>query len=120
MLARLQNVLQVIRLLLVDLAKHPLGEDLREADDGVERRPQPVGHVGQELGLVATGGLELPALRVELPEESGILDREHRLRGEGLEEVRDVGIEGPDSRRQTTKPPMIRWSRRSGTARRDR
>ena len=37
----------------------------READDRVQRRPQLVRHVGQELGLVAARGLELA---VEPPE----------------------------------------------------
>jgi len=34
--ARLQDVLEIFGLLLVDVAEHLLGEDLREADDGVE------------------------------------------------------------------------------------
>ncbi len=37
---RLEDVVQVIRLLLVDLAEHPLGQHLGEADDGVQRRAQ--------------------------------------------------------------------------------
>src|SRR5262249_52352032 len=31
----LQDVVQVLRLLLVDLAEQPLGEDFREAEDGI-------------------------------------------------------------------------------------
>jgi hypothetical protein len=39
--ARLQDVLQVFRLLVIDVAEHPLGEHFREPDDGVEGRPEP-------------------------------------------------------------------------------
>ena len=55
-------------LLLVDLAEHPLAEHLREADDRVQRRPQLVRHVRQELRLVPARGLELAALLVQLAE----------------------------------------------------
>ena len=47
--ARGVNILQALRLLLVEVAEHTVGEDLREPDDRVEGRPQLVGHVGQEL-----------------------------------------------------------------------
>ena len=72
--ARGQDVLQVLGLLLVHLPEHPLGQDLREAEDRVQRGPELMGHVGQELGLVAARGLELPALVRDLAEEAGVLD----------------------------------------------
>ena len=88
--ARGQDVLQVLGLLLVHLPEHPLGQHLREAEDRVQRRPQLVGHVGEELGLVAARGLELPALVLDLPEEPSVLDGEGRLGGEGLEQLDDL------------------------------
>ena len=80
--------LQVLVLLLVQLAEHPLGQHLREADDRVERRAQLVGHVGEELGLVPAGDLQLPALVRDLPEEPGVLDGQGRLGGEGFQDLR--------------------------------
>ena len=47
------------------LAHHPLAQHLREADDRVQRRPQLVRHVGEEVRLVLARRLELP---VEAPE----------------------------------------------------
>ena len=85
--ARGQDVLQVLGLLRVHLPEHPLGEHLREAEDRVQRRPELVGHVGEELGLVAAGGFELPALLPDFPEQPGVLDRERRL---GRERHQDV------------------------------
>src|SRR5262245_38047289 len=75
MATRFHDVAQLFRLLVVDLATHPLEEHLREPNDGVERGAQLVRHVGQKLRLVLAGHLELPALVSELPKEAGILDR---------------------------------------------
>ena len=85
-----QDVLQVLGLLVVHLAEHPLGQDLREAEDRVQGGPELVGHVGEELGLVAAGGLELAALVRDLAEEAGVLDGKGRLGGEGLEQLDDL------------------------------
>ena len=63
-------------------------EHLAVADDGVERRAQLVGHVGQELRLVA-------AHRLQLAEEARVLDSQGRLGREGLQQVDDVWAEGP-------------------------
>ena len=82
-LSRGVDVLQILVLLLVQLAEHPLAQDLREADDGVQRRPQLVGHVGQELGLVLAGDFELPALVLDLEEQACVLDGQRRLGREG-------------------------------------
>ena len=73
--------------------EHLREQHLREADDGVERRPELVGHVGEELRLVAVGHLELGALVGDLPEEPGVLDREGRLVREGAEQIDHLGGE---------------------------
>src|SRR6266446_5239723 len=91
--AGLQDVVQVLGLLFIDVPEHPLGQDLREPDDGVERRAELVGHVGEELRLVPAGGFELAALVRDLVKEPGILDGQGRLRGKGLEERDDFGRE---------------------------
>ena len=64
-------------------------EHLGVPDDGVERRPQLVGHVRQELRLVLAGDLQLAARLLDLLEQPGVLDRQHRLAGERLEQVDD-------------------------------
>ena len=84
---RVQDVGEILRLLVVDLAEHLLGQDFREADDGVERRAQLVRHVGQELALVLARHLELPALVLDLAEQPRVLDGQRRLRREGLEQL---------------------------------
>ena len=61
-----EYVVEVLLLLLVDLTEHPLAQHLREPDDRVERRPQLVRHVGEELRLVPARRLELAALQVKL------------------------------------------------------
>ena len=55
-----EDVVQVLLLLLVHLAEQLLLQDLGEADDRVQRRPQLVAHVGQEVGLVLGGDLQRP------------------------------------------------------------
>src|SRR5260370_20901969 len=49
----LENILQILRLLVIDVTEHLLGENFREPDDGVERVAELVAHVGKGLGLVA-------------------------------------------------------------------
>ena len=51
---------------VVDRADHLVAQHLREADDRVQRRAQFVRHVGEELGLVPTGLLELRVHAAEL------------------------------------------------------
>src|SRR5687767_7025350 len=87
MLAGGQNVLEVFGLLLRHAAEHALQEDVREPDDGVERRAELVRHAGEELGFVLARHLELPALDLELSEESGVLDGKGGLRGESPQEL---------------------------------
>ncbi len=56
--AALVDVLAVLDVFRrTERAEHPRFHDLREANDGVQRRAQLVGDVGQELGLGAVGGL---------------------------------------------------------------
>src|SRR5262249_4094141 len=93
--------LLVLRLLL---------EHLAVADDGVEWRPELVRHVGEELGLVTARDLELPALRLELPEEPRVLDRERGLTGESLEEIHHIVRELADRLppdRQHAEDPLL-------------
>ena len=61
-----EDVVEVLGLLVVDLAEQLLAQHLREPADRVQRGPQLVRHVGQEFRLVATGGLELAGLLVQL------------------------------------------------------
>jgi hypothetical protein len=83
----LRHVVQILGLLVVDVAEHALGQDFREADDRVQRGAQLVRHVGQELALVAACHLELLALVLDLSEQPRVLDGDDRLVGEGLEQL---------------------------------
>ena len=107
--ARGEDVLEVLLLLRVDLAEQPLAQHLREADDRVQRRAQLVRHVRQELRLVLAGGLELPVEALELvvhPVDVG------RQRAE-LVAVRDVDVPR-EVRRRRWRPA---GSRSAGSAR---
>src|SRR2546425_657059 len=83
---RRHDVLKILFLFGVEFAEHPLEEDLREADDRVERGPQLVRHIRQELRLVAARSLEL------LVEPSQLLAHPVEVRREGAElvAVRDL------------------------------
>ena len=72
--------------LSIDVVENELGI----AEDGVERGAQLVAHVGQELRLVLARDLHLPALLVDLGEQVRVLDRQHRLGGESLEQINRV------------------------------
>ena len=61
-----EDVADVLLLLLVQVAEELLAQDLREAHDRVERRPQLVRHVGEELRLVPARRLQLAIETVEL------------------------------------------------------
>ena len=69
--------------LAIDVVEHQLGI----AENGVERRAQLVAHIGEELRLVLARHRELPALVLDLVEQARVLDRQHRLRREGLQEI---------------------------------
>jgi hypothetical protein len=53
-------------LLLAERMQGVVGEQLREADDGVERRAQLVAHGGQELALQPVGVHRLLAVQLEV------------------------------------------------------
>ena len=53
-----EDVLDVLLLLLVEVAEHPLAQYLREPEDRVERGAELVGHVREELRLVLARRLE--------------------------------------------------------------
>ena len=61
-------------------------EHLGVADDGVQRRPQLVAHVRQELRLVLAGLGKLAVRLLELLEEPGVLDGDDGLVGERLQQ----------------------------------
>src|SRR5215471_6868141 len=48
-----------------------------------------LGHVSEELRLVAVGGLDLAALILDLTEQSGVLNRQGRLSRKRLKELDD-------------------------------
>ena len=71
----------------IQLAEHPLEEDLGEADDGVERSAELMRHVGEKLGLVVAGGFELAVRRLQLLEQADIFHGDHCLIGEDLQQL---------------------------------
>ena len=79
----LQNFLNILWYIAVDLIKDQLGI----AQNGVEGGSEFVAHVGEEVGLVFAGDLELAPLCLELAEKPCVLDCQGRLGGERLEEV---------------------------------
>ena len=104
---RLEVLLQCLRI----LAQH-----LGDADDGVERRAQLVAHIGEELRLVLARFGKLAALLLDLVEQSRVLDREHRLRGESLQQLDRVLWEiRPAPCARTTSAPTTRSGPSSGT-----
>src|SRR5438093_1355140 len=100
MLTGREDIVQILTLLLVQVAEDAFEHDLGEADDRVERRPQLMAHVREELALVAIGDLELAALLLDLVEETHVLHRDARLIGERLREL-DLAV-GERSRRDPT------------------
>src|SRR3990172_12004796 len=110
MAARGENVVGILGLFLIQLAKQFLLQDFRETNDGVEWGSKLMGHVGEEFRLVSVSGLDLPALILDLAEQPGVLDREGRLRREGLKQVDDLRgkvarLLAPD--RQGTHDPLF-------------
>ena len=83
----LEHGLRLFRRFAVDAVEDQFGV----AEDGVERRAQLVAHVGEELRLVLARHRELLALLLDLAEQPRVLDRHHRLVGEGLQQV-DGGL----------------------------
>ena len=79
----LEHGLRLLRRLAVDAVEDQLGV----AEDGVERRAQLVAHVGEELRLVLARLRELAALVLDFVEQPHVLDRDHRLVGEGGDQL---------------------------------
>src|SRR5258708_39048787 len=78
------------------LRQHPIDaidEQLRITEDRVQRGPQLVAHIGEELRFVLTGERQLLALVGDLAEEACILDRQYRLAGESLHQPPRLGRE---------------------------
>ena len=65
MLAAAEDVADEPALLIGHLAHQAVPEHLGEADDGVQRRPQLVRHVGEELGLHAARVFQLDVLLLQ-------------------------------------------------------
>ena len=82
----LEHGQRLLRRLAVDAVDDQLGV----ADDGVERGAQLVAHVGEELRLVLARLGKLPALVLDFVEQPHVLDRDHRLVGEGRRPVRSA------------------------------
>ena len=76
---------------LVEAFLHELGV----AEDGGERGPQLVAHVGDELRLVLAGDLELAALLRDLLEQASVLNGDHGLVGEGSYDLNLLRRERP-------------------------
>ena len=71
------------RAVAVDVVSDQLGV----AEDGIKRRAQLVAHVGQKLRLVLARFCKLPALVMDFVEQPHVLDRDHRLVGEGGDQL---------------------------------
>ena len=73
-----------------EFAIDPIDQQFGEAQNGIERRPEFVAHICEELRLVAAGGLQFPAFLLNLAEQLGILNGKHRLGREGFHEMNDL------------------------------
>src|SRR6266498_4868180 len=87
MLPTAQDIRQELSLFFFANLQRRIQQDLGETDDCIERRAQLVRHVGEKLRLMPIRRLDLPALVVDLTEESCILDRDLRLVGQRGKEV---------------------------------
>ena len=79
----IEHAARLLRHLAVDAVEDQLGI----AEDGIERRAQLVAHIGEELRLVLARLRELPALVLDFVEQPHVLDRDHRLVGEGRDQL---------------------------------
>src|ERR1700730_1576168 len=82
-----------------------LPQRLADADDGVERRPQVMAHVGQKLRLMLAGLCKLAALVLDFVEQPHVLDGDHGLVGEGLDQLDLLGGERADLRTEQHDDP---------------
>ena len=83
--ARAEHAVERLEVLLERLGILP--QHLGDADDGIERGAQLVAHVGEELRLVLARLRKLPALLLDLVEQPRVLDGQHRLRRERLQQL---------------------------------
>ena len=95
MVGRGEDVVQVLVLLLVHLAEQLLLQHLRKADDRVQRRPQLVRHVREELALVLARDFELPRLFCEL------FERDLQLLRPLLDLLLELGMRRLEARRHS-------------------
>ena len=93
MMRRTQDALEWLRLLGALQVARILEQHLGQADDGIQRRTQLVRHVRQELRFQLARFRQLLALRLALLEQPRILDGQHRLRGERLQQPHGRGRE---------------------------
>ena len=84
------DIAHVLVLFVVQLAEQLVGKDLGKADDCGQGSAQLVRHVGEKLRLMPVGGLDLAALVFDLPEQPRVLNRQGRLRREGLQKIDDL------------------------------
>ena len=82
----LQRLLRLLGAEPRRVADHHLGQ----ADDGVERGAQLMAHAGDELRLVLARFRQLTVLVLDFVEQPHVLDRDHRLVGERLDELRSA------------------------------
>jgi hypothetical protein len=78
-----QRLCRLFRAKARRIADHHLGQP----DDGIERGAQLMAHAGDELRLVLACHFELTALFLHLGEQIGVLDGQHGLRREGLQQI---------------------------------
>ena len=107
----LEHGLHLLRRRAIDAVDDQLGV----AEDGVERRAQLVAHVGEELRLVLARLGELAALVLDFVEQPHVLDRDHRLVGEGGDQLDLLVGEWLALPRCSTRTPIGDPSRISGT-----
>src|SRR6202047_1299127 len=80
-------------------------QHLADTDDGIERRAQLMAHVGEELRLVLASLGKLATLVLDFVEQPYILDCDHRLVGERLEEIHLTVGEGTRGRSKDRNRP---------------
>ena len=80
-------------------------DELGITEDGGERGPQLMAHVGDELRLVLAGDFKLAALLGDLLEQAGVLEGYCRLFGKGLHEADDGLREFARLLRRSTSAP---------------
>src|SRR5262245_5201821 len=91
--ARVVDRADVGLLALGELAVQPVQQHLGEADDRVQRRPQLVRHVGEELRLEAAGLHQTHVRGGEPLVQARVLQRDGRLDGEQREHVELLAVE---------------------------